>query len=170
MTTSKVAGPEGAVYISAVSAAEGGTGPIIRNRKALHDYHIHDHWEAGIALLGSEVKSLREGKGNLRDAYGKINEGEIYLVGVHISPYDPAARDNHDPRRDRKLLLHRAEIRRLIGKVNEKGLTLVPLSLYFKKGKVKVDLALASGKRKYDKRATIKEKDIQRARQRGEDY
>ena len=153
-----------------MSAAEGGAGPIIRNRKALHDYHIHDRWEAGIALLGSEVKSLREGKGNLRDAYGKINDGEIYLVGVHISPYDPAARDNHDPRRDRKLLLHRAEIRRLIGKVNEKGLTLVPLSLYFKKGKVKVDLALASGKRKYDKRATIKEKDIQRARQRGEDY
>jgi SsrA-binding protein len=153
-----------------VSAAEGGTGPIIRNRKAFHDYHIHDHWEAGIALLGSEVKSLRGGKGNLRDAYGKITDGEIYLVGLHISPYDPAARDNHDPRRDRKLLLHRAEIRRLIGKVNEKGLTLVPLSLYFKKGKVKVDLALASGKRQYDKRAAIKEKDIKRARQRGEDY
>ena len=153
-----------------MSAAEGGTGPIIRNRKAFHDYHIHDRWEAGIALLGSEVKSLREGKGNLRDAYGKITDGEIYLVGVHISPYDPAARDNHDPRRDRKLLLHRAEIRRLIGKVNEKGLTLVPLSLYFKKGKVKVDLALASGKRQYDKRAAIKEKDIKRARQRGEDY
>ena len=149
----------------------GGKGPIVRNRKALHDYHIIDKWEAGIALAGSEVKSLREGKANLRDAYGKIAYGEIYLVNVHISPYDPAARDNHDPRRERKLLLHKSEIRRLIGKVEEKGLTLVPLAIYFNaKGKVKVELALAEGKKKYDKRAAIKEKDIRRAKQRGEEY
>jgi len=142
---------------------------VIRNRKALHDYHILDRWEAGIALLGSEVKSLREGKGQLRDAYGQIKGGELYLVGAHISPYDPASRDNHDTRRDRKLLMHRHQIRRLIGKVMEKGLTLVPLSIYFKEGKAKVELALAEGKREYDKRASIKEKDIRRARDRGED-
>lgn len=164
-----VAGCDRAVYIGPVIAADGGTGPVIRNRKAFHDYHILDRWEAGIALLGSEVKSLREGKGQLRDAYGKIMDGEVYLVGVHISPYDPASRENHDTRRDRKLLMHRREIRKLIGKVVEKGLTLVPLSMYFKKGKVKVELALATGKRQYDKRAAIKEKDIRRARARGDD-
>lgn len=164
-----VADPGGAVYIGPVSAANGGTGPVIRNRKALHDYHILDRWEAGIVLLGPEVKSLREGKAQLRDAYGKIQNGELYLVGAHISPYDPASRDNHEARRDRKLLMHRREVRRLIGKVVEKGLTLVPLSMYFKNGKVKVELALASGKRQYDKRATIKAKDIRRARERGED-
>ncbi len=159
----------GGVYIAPVKAEHGGAGPVIRNRKALHDYHILDRWEAGIALLGSEVKSLREGKGQLRDAYGQIKGGELYLVGAHISPYDPASRDNHDTRRDRKLLMHRHQIRRLIGKVMEKGLTLVPLSIYFKEGKAKVELALAEGKREYDKRASIKEKDIRRARDRGED-
>ena len=164
-----VAAPAGAVYIGRVSAGNGGAGPVIRNRKALHDYHILDRWEAGISLLGSEVKSLREGKAQLRDAYGKIKDGEVYLVGAHISPYDPASRENHDTRRDRKLLLHRHQIRRLIGKVMEKGLTLVPLSIYFKNGKVKVELALAEGKRQYDKRASIKEKDIRRARDRGDD-
>ena len=152
-----------------VKAERGGAGPVIRNRKALHDYHILDRWEAGIALLGSEVKSLREGKAQLRDAYGKIEGGEVYLVGADISPYDPAYRDNHERRRDRKLLLHRREINKLIGKVVEKGLTLVPLSIYFKEGKAKVELALAQGKREYDKRASIKEKDIRRARDRGED-
>lgn len=164
-----VADPARAVYIGPVSAANGGAGPVIRNRKALHDYHILDRWEAGIALLGSEVKSLREGKAQLRDAYGKITGGEVYLVGVHISAYDPASRENHDTVRDRKLLMHRREIRKLIGKVVEKGLTLVPLSMYFKNGKVKVELALATGKRQYDKRAAIKEKDIRRARARGDD-
>lgn len=157
------------LYIAPVKAERGGAGPVIRNRKALHDYHILDRWEAGIALLGSEVKSLREGKAQLRDAYGRIKDGEVYLVGAHISPYDPASRENHEERRDRKLLLHRHQIRRLIGKVMEKGLTLVPLSIYFKEGKVKVELALAEGKRQYDKRASIKEKDIRRARERGED-
>ena len=152
-----------------MKAERGGAGPVIRNRKALHDYHILDRWEAGIALLGSEVKSLREGKAQLRDAYGKIEGGEVYLVGADISPYDPASRDNHDRRRDRKLLLHRQEIKKLIGKVVEKGLTLVPLSIYFKEGKAKVELALAQGKRQYDKRASIKEKAIRRARERGED-
>ena len=156
-------------YILRVSAPSRGEGPVIRNRKALHDYHILDRWEAGIALTGSEVKSLREGKGNLRDAYAKVQDGEIYLVNAHISAYDPAARDNHEPLRERKLLLHRKEIRRLIGKVMEKGLTLVPLAFYFKRGKVKVELALASGKRQYDKRATLREKDIRRARERGDD-
>jgi len=151
-------------------AQVGGKTPTVRNRKALHDYHILDRWEAGIALKGSEVKSLRDGKANLADAYAKIEKAEIFLVNLHISPYDPAAHENHDPRRVRKLLLHRKEIRRLIGKVVEKGLTLVPLSLYFKDGKVKVELALATGKRKYDKRAAIKEKDIQRAKQRGDEY
>jgi SsrA-binding protein len=164
-----VAAPTGALYIGPVKAERGGAGPVIRNRKALHDYHIIDRWEAGIALLGSEVKSLREGKAQLRDAYGRLKDGEIYLVGAHISPYDPAARDNHDTRRDRKLLLHRHQIRRLIGKVMEKGLTLVPLSIYFKNGKAKVELALAEGKRQYDKRASIKEKDVRRARERGDD-
>jgi SsrA-binding protein len=153
-----------------VSATEGGKTPVIRNRKAFRDYHILDRWEAGIALSGSEVKSLREGKANLTDAYARIQDGEVFLVNAHISPYDPASRENHEPRRERKLLLHRQEIRRLIGKVVEKGLTLIPLSFYFKQGKVKVELALATGKRKYDKRAAIKEKDIRRARQRGDDY
>jgi SsrA-binding protein len=153
-----------------VNSKAGGEGPVVRNRKALHDYHIIDRWEAGIELWGSEVKSLREGKANLQDAYARIEGGQVYLVNAHISPYDPAARDNHDPRRERRLLLHRHEIRRLFGKVNEKGLTLVPLAFYFKKGKVKVELALASGKKQYDKRAAIKEKDVRRARQRGDDY
>lgn len=158
------------IYIDLMCAQVGGKAPTVRNRKALHDYHILDRWEAGIALKGSEVKSLREGKANLADAYAKIENAEVFLVNLHISPYDPAAHENHDPRRVRKLLLHRKEIRRLIGKVVEKGLTLVPLALYFKDGKVKVELALATGKRKYDKRAAIKEKDMQRAKQRGDEY
>jgi SsrA-binding protein len=153
-----------------VNTKAGGEGPVIRNRKALYDYHILDRWEAGIELRGSEVKSLREGKGNLLDAYARIDRGQVFLVNMHISPYDPAARENHDPNRERRLLLHRQEIRRLFGKVNEKGLTLVPLSVYFKKGKVKIELALATGKKQYDKRAAIKEKDIRRAKQRGDDY
>jgi SsrA-binding protein len=152
-----------------VNSKAGGEGPVIRNRKALHDYHILDRWEAGIELRGSEVKSLREGKGNLADAYAKIEQGQVVLVNMHISPYDPAARENHDPRRARRLLLHKQEIRRLFGKVNEKGLTLVPLSVYFKKGRVKIELGLATGKKLYDKRAAIKEKDLRRARQRGDD-
>lgn len=158
------------IYIALMCAKVGEKAPTVRNRKALHDYHILDRWEAGIALKGSEVKSLREGKANLADAYAKIEKAEVFLVNLHISPYDPAAHENHDPRRIRKLLLHRKEIRRLIGKVVEKGLTLVPLALYFKDGRVKVELALATGKRKYDKRASIKEKDIQRAKQRGDEY
>jgi SsrA-binding protein len=165
-----VAAEMGGLYIGPVSAKPGEKAPTVRNRKALHDYHILDRWEAGIALKGSEVKSLRDGKANLQDAYAKIEQAEVYLVNLHINPYDPAAHENHDPRRIRKLLLHRKEIKRLIGKVVEKGLTLVPLSLYFKNGKVKVDLALATGKRQYDKRAALKAKDIQRAKQRGDDY
>ena len=170
-TTGKVvAAVPNRIYIGLMGATGGGKAPTVRNRKALHDYHILDRWEAGIALKGSEVKSLREGKANLADAYAKIEKAEVYLVNLHISPYDPAAQENHDPRRIRKILLHRKEIRKLIGKVVEKGLALVPLALYFKNGKVKVELALATGKRKYDKRASIKEKDIQRAKQRGDDY
>lgn len=129
---------------------------LTTNRKAYHDYHIEELFEAGIALTGTEVKSVREGRANLRDSYGAVEAGEVFLLNGHISPYAPANRFNHDPRRRRKLLLHRAEIRRLIGKVQEKGLTLVPLSLYLKNGRVKVELALCRGKKLYDKREDLK--------------
>ncbi len=129
---------------------------LATNRKAYHDYHIEEVYEAGIALTGTEVKSVRAGRANLRDGYGAVDTGEVFLLNCHISPYAPASRFNHDPRRRRKLLLHRAEIRRLIGKVQEKGLTLVPLSLYLKDGRVKVELALCRGKKHYDKREDLK--------------
>lgn len=118
-----------------------------------------DTFEAGIVLLGPEVKSLRAGRANLSDAYGTVRRGEVFLVNAHISPYAQAGRENPDPRRERKLLLHRAEIRRLVGRVAERGLTLVPLSLYFRDGKAKVELAVARGKRKYDKRETIRRRE-----------
>jgi SsrA-binding protein len=126
------------------------------NRKARHDYHIEEVFEAGIALTGSEVKSLREGRANLKDSYAALERDGVYLLNCHVSPYGPANRFNHDPLRPRKLLLHRYEIRRLIGKVQEKGLTLVPLSLYLKNGRVKVELALARGKKQYDRREDLK--------------
>ena len=140
---------------------------ICQNKKAWHNYFIEDKYEAGIALLGSEVKSLREGKASLGDSYAKIKNGEVFLVDAHISPYPHANRFNHDPLRTRKLLLHKREIKRLIGKVQEKGFTLIPLRLYFSDGKAKVELGLAKGKKLYDKRETLKRKTIQREMERG---
>ena len=139
---------------------------ITVNRKANHEYHILQTIEAGIALVGTEVKSLRQGKANLVDGYAKIENGEVWLVNVNISEYTQGNINNHDPRRDRKLLLNRSEIRKLIGKTKEKGLTLVPLRLYFKNGKVKVELALAKGKKVYDKRESIAKRDFQRQQER----
>ena len=140
---------------------------IATNRRARFEYEILDTWEAGLALLGPEVKALRTGKANLSDAYATVRRGEAFLVNAHISPYEKAGRDNADPRRERKLLLHRREIARLQGAVAEKGLTLVPLKLYFKNGRAKVQIGLARGKRKYDKRQTIRRREEEREIQRG---
>lgn len=135
---------------------------IARNRRARHDYEIMDSWEAGIVLVGSEVKSLRSGKANLSDAYGIVREGELFLLNMHIAPYDHGGYRNHEPTRTRKLLLHRAEIRRLIGAVERKGLTLVPLELYFQRGLAKVSIGLGRGKKLHDKRDDAKAKDAAR--------
>jgi SsrA-binding protein len=140
---------------------------ICQNRKAWHEYFIEDRFEAGMVLLGTEVKSLRDGKASLGDSYAKIKEGEIFLVDAHINPYGHANRFNHDPLRPRKLLLHKTEIRRLIGKIQEKGFTLIPLRLYFSDGKAKVELGLAKGKKLYDKRETLKRKAVERDMERG---
>jgi SsrA-binding protein len=133
----------------------------ISNRKARHEYHILDSYECGIVLVGSEVKSIRDGRANLADAYARIEHGEIWLYGMHVSPY-PFARDQHDPNRRRKLLMHRSEIDRLIGKTGEAGATLVPLKIYFKDSLAKVELALAKGKRQWDKRQAMAERDAKR--------
>src|ERR1051325_8780649 len=135
---------------------------IARNREARHTYHILDTWEAGIVLTGTEVKALREGKANISDAYGVVRNGEIFLLNLHISPYEQGGYVNHEPTRTRKLLLHRKEIRRLIGAVEREGLTLIPLELYFKRGVAKVALALGKGKKLHDKRETQRERDAQR--------
>lgn len=135
---------------------------ITTNRKARHDYHILETHEAGLVLKGTEVKSIRAGRVNLRDGYAAVENGEVWLHNVHISPYEQGNRFNVDPRRPRKLLLHRGEIRRLGGRVAEKGFTLVPLSLYFVRGRAKVELGLARGKATYDKRQAIAERDLQR--------
>jgi len=140
---------------------------ICQNKKAWHNYSIEDRYQAGIALLGTEVKSLREGRANLGDSYGKIKNGEVFLVDAHISPYNFGNRFNHDPLRTRKLLLHKKEIRRLIGKVQEKGFTLIPLRLYFSDGRAKVELGLAKGKKLFDKRETLKRKTMERDMERG---
>jgi len=139
---------------------------IARNRKARFEYEILDTVEAGLVLLGPEVKSLREGNANLSDAYAVIRRGEVWLMSAHIGPYDNAARANVEPRRERKCLLHRAEIARLDGKLRERGFTLVPLELYFKGGRVKVQLALARGKRRHDKRESIRRREQDREMQR----
>lgn len=136
------------------------------NRKARHDYLIEETFEAGLILTGSEVKSLRAGRANLKDSHARITGGEAFLIGTHISPYGPAFHTGHEPTRARKLLLHRRELARLIGKVKERGFTLVPLRLYFKGPYAKVELALARGKRKYDKRAALREKDVKREMER----
>ena len=135
---------------------------IASNRRARHDYEILDRFEAGIALRGPEVKSLRAGKANLSDAYAVVRGGEVFLLNLHIGAYEPATRENTDPRRERKLLLHRSEIHKLSGRVAERGLTLVPLNLYFKEGRAKVELALARGKRSYDKRERIRRREDER--------
>lgn len=135
---------------------------IATNRKAYHDYHIQETYEAGISLLGTEVKSLREGRANLKDSYALIKEGEIFLFNCHISPYSHGNIQNDDPLRTRKLLLHKKEISRLWGKISQQSFTLVALKIYFKHGKAKVELGLAKGKRQYEKRASIKEKEAKR--------
>lgn len=135
---------------------------IASNRKAFHDYFILQKVEAGIALTGTEVKSLREGRVNLKDSYIGFDHGEAFLVGTHISPYSHGNRENHDPERKRKLLLHRREIDRLFGQVVEKGLTIVPLRLYFKGGKVKAEIAVVRGKKLYDKREAEKRRELSR--------
>lgn len=139
---------------------------VAENRKARHDYVVLEQIEAGLVLTGTEVQSLRLGKVNLKDAYARIKNGEAWLYQVHISPYPFAHHDNHDPLRVRKLLLHRREIDKLYGKVNEQGHTLVPLRIYFKGGRAKVTLALVKGKREYDKRRTIRERDEKREMER----
>jgi len=135
---------------------------VTQNRKVRHEYHILDRWEAGIVLVGTEVKSLRDGKASITDSFARIERGEIFLHHLHISPYEKGSFFNHDPLRIRKLLLHKKEIRKLKGRVEEKGLTLIPTKVYFKDGKAKVELALARGKKFYDKRADIAKRDIDR--------
>ena len=135
---------------------------VAENRKARHDYNIEDKYEAGIVLVGTEVKSLRMGKANLKDSYARIKNGEVFVYQMHIGAYPFAYYNNHDPLRQRKLLLHNYEIKKLYGKVNEKGYSLIPLRLYFKDGKVKLSLALARGKQSHDKRETIRRRDQKR--------
>ena len=135
---------------------------IAVNRRARHEFLIEETLEAGIVLVGSEIKALREGKANLKDSYGRIEGDEVWLWNAHISPYAPASQFGHEPTRTRKLLLHREEIARLTGKVKERGLTLVPLRLYFKNGRAKVELALARGKKQHDKRDAIREREVRR--------
>ena len=132
------------------------------NRKALHDYEILESFEAGVALLGTEVKSIREGRTNLRDSYARVEGGEVWAFNIHISPYSHRGYVDHEPLRRRKLLLHKAEIRKLIGKTVEKGLTLVPLRMYLKNGRVKLAIGLARGKKAHDKRETIKRREVDR--------
>ena len=135
---------------------------IADNRKAQHDYHLLETFEAGVALLGTEVKSIREGGVNLRDSFARIEAGEVWIYNVHISPYRNRGYSNHEPTRRRKLLLHRQEIRKLIGKTVERGMTLVPLRMYLKNGRVKVAISLAKGKKAHDKRETVKRREADR--------
>ncbi len=139
---------------------------IAKNRRARFDYAILDTWEAGIVLTGSEVKSLRDGKANITDAYAILKDGEVYLLNLHVSPYEKASFFNHEPTRTRKLLLHKKEIKKMIGSVERQGLTLIPLELYFKRGRAKVAIALGKGKQMHDKRQDLKRKDDERDMQR----
>ena len=139
---------------------------IAKNRKARHDYEILDTYEAGIALQGTEVKALREGRANLKDSYARVENSEVFLYNAHISEYTQGNRFNHEPERRRKLLLHKYEINRLRGRVEERGLTLIPLVLYFKKGKAKVEIGIARGKKHFDKRRDIAERDARREMER----
>jgi len=135
---------------------------VAENRKAFHDFHLMETFEAGLVLLGTEVKAIREGRVNLRDSFARVEDGEIFLYNVNISPYSHRGYADHEPLRRRKLLLHRSEIKKLIGKTVEKGMTLVPVRLYFKNGRVKVAVSLAKGKKDYDKRETIKRREADR--------
>src|SRR5436305_14776383 len=135
---------------------------IAENRKAYHDFHLLESFEAGLVLLGTEVKAIREGRVNLRDSFARVEDGEVYLYNVNISPYSHRGYADHEPLRKRKLLLHRDEIRKLIGKTVEKGMTLIPVRMYFKKGRVKVAVSLAKGKKEYDKRETVKRREADR--------
>jgi len=135
---------------------------VATNRKATHDYSIEDRFEAGIALLGTEIKSVRAGQANLREGYVQVRGDELWLVNTHIAPYDPAGRQGHDPLRPRKLLLHRKEIARLLSRVQERGYTIIPLKIYLKNRRAKVEVALARGKRQYDKRETIAKREAGR--------
>jgi|SRR5579875_3762746 SsrA-binding protein len=144
------------------SAARSSGTPTVENRRARHEYHILETVEAGIVLTGPEVKSLRSGGASLAEAYARVRDGEVWLVGMHIAPYDHGGYADHEPRRPRKLLLHKEEILRLQGRVQEKGLTLVPLRLYFKRGRAKVELGLARGKQLWDKRRAIAEREALR--------
>lgn len=135
---------------------------VATNRKAGRDYYLEDPQEAGLALVGTEIKSIRAGRVNLSDGYVQVRTGELWLVNVHIAPYDPAGRHGHDPLRPRKLLLHRREIARLISRVQERGFTIVPTRMYLKRGRAKVEIALGRGKRKFDKRQIIAKRDAQR--------
>ena len=135
---------------------------IAENRKAFHDFHLLESFEAGLVLLGTEVKAIREGRVNLRDSFARVEDGEVFLYNVNISPYSHRGYADHEPLRRRKLLLHRSEIRKLIGKTVEKGMTLVPVRLYFKDGRVKVSVSLAKGKKDYDKRDSIKKREVDR--------
>jgi SsrA-binding protein len=139
---------------------------IATNRQARYRYNFLETWEAGLVLTGTEVKALREGKAQIKDGYGTVRDGEVWLHNVHIPPYGPAARENHEPERSRKLLMHRREIERLIGKTREKGLTLVPTRIYFRDGRAKVEIALARGKDVGDKRQAIKEREMKREMER----
>ncbi len=135
---------------------------VARNPKATHDYHILETWEAGLVLTGTEVKSLRTGKASIKEAYARLRQGEVFVDGLHITPYEQGNRYNHDPMRTRKLLLHRREIEKLIGAVEQKGLTLVPLELLFRKGKAKLVIALARGKKQHDRREDLKRRVTER--------
>jgi SsrA-binding protein len=135
---------------------------IAENRKAYHDYHIVEAFEAGVALLGTEVKSIREGSINLRDSFARVESGEVWVYNMHISPYSHRGYSDHEPMRRRKLLLHRQEIRKLVGKTVERGMTLVPTRMYYRNGRVKIEICLAKGKKAHDKRETIKRRETER--------
>ena len=139
---------------------------VATNRQASYRYHLLEKWEAGLVLQGTEVKALRDGKATIKDGYAAVRDGEVWLHNVHIPPYGPAARENHEPERPRKLLMHGREIERLVGKTREKGLTLVPTRLYFSNGRAKVEIALARGKDVGDKRQSIKEREMKREMER----
>jgi SsrA-binding protein len=139
---------------------------VATNRQASYRYHLLEKWEAGLVLQGTEVKALRDGKATIKDGYAAVRDGEVWLHNVHIPPYGPAARENHEPERPRKLLMHAREIERLLGKTREKGLTLVPTRLYFSNGRAKVEIALARGKDVGDKRQSIKEREMKREMER----